>query len=93
MPNANLVEAVPADIADRFRPEEAPTHEVIRRVGDVRLWQSVTKEEVYADRTRLPITRYHVTISDQAEFLLMARIDQATMVFDMVCAKKEAANV
>jgi hypothetical protein len=43
---------VPKDIAERYLPWEAPTFEVIRPAGDVRLWKSVTKPQHFADWTR-----------------------------------------
>lgn len=52
MAACNSIESVPKDVAERYLPREAPTFEVIRRAGDVRLWKSVTNPQHFADWTR-----------------------------------------
>lgn len=84
--------AVPQDIAERFLPQEAPVFEVVRETGRVRLWRSVTQNHAIHGTARTGQIRYHVTVGEMADLLMMPRFQQALDNFEAVAAEAEEAK-
>lgn len=83
MAACNSIESVPKDIAERYLPGEAPTFEVIRRTGEVRLWKSVTKPQYFADWARPARTHFHISNGQEASIVLMSDMERAIPNFEM----------
>ena len=74
---------VPAELSERFLSTEAPSFDVVRAAGNIRLWRSTTK----ARRFERCSVHYHVTTGDQANYLLMRDLGSALANFEATAQK------
>ncbi|VTU36130.1 hypothetical protein [Variovorax sp. PBL-E5] len=81
--------AAPADLVDRFRPEEDAKFELLRESGSVQLWASTIAPRVHAE-PRPPRTRYHVAIGGSATYMFMSSPEIADTNFDYAVAQSGA---
>ena len=91
MAKANYIEA-PIELAERFLANEEAAFEVIRTVGAVRLWRSTAKPHPLTDGAPRNNVRYHVTNGVQAVSLLMSRLAQAVVNFELACELERSAR-
>lgn len=81
----NSTHPVPAELLKRFFPEEKPRFEVLRTVGEARLWKSTSMRLprlMVADLGPVE-SRYHVTVRDEERAGMMRRLDTAIANFDL----------
>lgn len=77
----------PAELRERFTEDENVKFEVLCQRGAVRLWKSQTRDRMEHGEHRPGQTHYHVTVGDEAEYFLIARMEGAQLIFDAECEK------
>lgn len=80
----------PADLLERFLPQERPAFRLLRRVGPCCLWRSQTVEHESHGCTRHSRVHYHVTTGEEAGYVLMPVF--GTAMLSLVLSAAEASS-
>lgn len=78
---------VPAELRERFLPQEDPAFEVIQERGHLRLWKSVSKEFLVQGHLRRSTTRFHITEHEQLDICHMPDLEHAVPNFEWMCQR------
>lgn len=82
----NPTHNAPAEVVERFLPQECPSFAVIRAAGEIRLWQSRTERHEFLGVSKSPRIHYHLTIGESATVVLISRLDTALRNFELAAA-------
>ncbi|MGJ7529189.1 hypothetical protein [Variovorax sp. GB1P17] len=82
-----MAKTAPASVTRRFLPQEQATFGLLRQIGRWRLWRSQTMaHEIYGQPCG-PRVQYHITFGGEADLMLMPRLEDAMLNFELAAAK------